>query len=571
MNRNRIISFSVLLAALLSACGGGAGGVATGPDAGPAAPAPTASAPPPGTRVSALGSSDSTVSLGWTPLAGSGGYRVERQLAGGGSWTAVAELPEPARRFIDDGLSPASSYRYRLLARADGRELALAEASTGSDALARSEAGSVGAELARASIGAAGGRVASADGTVLLEVPAGAFAAATEVVLRRLQNTAPGGRGEGVAVALAAAPARPLQLSLGLEAADASDADGLRIALQRGDGSWLALPAHAAAATSASPPSTLQAALPVDVGLATASLARPLAASTGAAAATEAGGGVSYLAVKYIDLYLSPRTASVPVNGQLTLTPYARTLYTDLDCEADPDSDACLLPIVQPKPAPLMNNKAGYQREWRVQDIVGGNPALGTVVAPPGAAGAFYLAPKRAPSPNPVSVSFHSTHQKSGRAITLRASVEVREPYWTGTAQGTLGAADLAFSFGADAIWSLAADGEADSYSASGGQLVSVINIGCVASASPSTAPLPPGALKIDSSSSPARYQLDVGSLWNTVITGSCPGRPGQASVAMLVPGRLQVSGTVSGDGRRVEGRTTANGVDWSWSFVRHD
>ena len=79
---------------------------------------------------------------------------------------------------------------------------------------------------------------------------------------------------------------------------------------------------------------------------------------------------------------------------------------------------------------------------------------------------------------------------------------------------------------------------------------------------------LPPGLLKIDRSTQPATYQLDIGSLWNTTITGMCPGNPGSAEVPMTVPGQLQVQGQVSADGKLIQGRTVMGGIEWDWSFA---
>jgi hypothetical protein len=180
--------------------------------------------------------------------------------------------------------------------------------------------------------------------------------------------------------------------------------------------------------------------------------------------------------------------------------------------------------------------------------------------------GALYTAPHRAPTPNPVLVVFRSRHDKSGRSIELSAPVKVTEPVWTGILHGTMGgAADLGFSFSAEAVWTLDAASD-DEFHASGTQSVHVINITCTGSASPATVPLPPGLLKIDRSTTPAHYTLDVGSLWNTVITGTCPG-VGTASVGMVVPGEVQAQGSVSADGTRIDGSATLNNIQWEWSL----
>lgn len=553
----------ILLTVLVAACGGGGSGTATGSNAG------DGGAPQPGTRAVALGSSASTVSIAWAPVTGAGGYRLQRA-SGTGDWVTVADLPEPARSHVDGGLTAGQAYRYRLLAATGGRTLATADATTGTDAPVQTALAAAGETLLRSSVGAAGGRMASPDGQLAIEVPPGAFAAATDVVLRRITNTAPGGQGDGVEVALAAAPAQPLRLVMAAGSAPAQSDTAL--ALQQADGSWLSLPTAARSADA------VQALLPVGLGHIAGATVAGIAADQVRLAA--AGGGIVVRVVRYERLYLDPASASVPTNGRVVLTPFARTLLQQVDCELEEEDNGFCVPspVLEARAVPLLNTKAGDSRAWLVQDVVGGTPALGTVVAPPGGSGAFYLAPPRAPVPNPVVVSFRSTHQRSGRTLTLRATVQVREPYWTGNTQGMLGAAgaDLSFTFGADAIWSLNAVGDGDEaaverYGAAGTQIVSVVNIHCTASATPSTAALPPGALVVDNRTVPARYTLDLGSLWPTVISGTCPGRPGQAHVPMTVPGRLQVDGTVSADGRRIVGSATLGNVAWNWFFERRD
>ena len=94
-----------------------------------------------------------------------------------------------------------------------------------------------------------------------------------------------------------------------------------------------------------------------------------------------------------------------------------------------------------------------------------------------------------------------------------------------------------------------------------------MINFTCFGTASPASAPLPPGALVIDRSSEPARYTLDVGSLWRTSIAATCPGH-GSTTVGMDVPGRLIVEGTLSGNGTAIIGNTVQNGIVWDWALT---
>lgn len=571
----RMTALCTVLAVMVSACGGGGGGT-SGPTGGggvtgqpDGAGTPGTPAPAPVTTVAtALGSSARTVSIGWKPVAGTGGYRIERA-ANGQDWSALAELPDAAAQFVDSGLAPEHAYRYRLLARTDGHVMAEAAATTGAGTdqpLLTAVAASAG-ELLRSTVGPQGGRVATPDGSVAIEVPPGAFESPAELVLSRIGNTAPGGRGDGLALAVNQVPALPLVLQMSPPADRGEAASDSGLALQQADGSWLSLPVtgrDGAAVRAALPPGLSFGASPATALRATAS-----------AAGSASNGGIVAHVVRYERLYLSPQTASVPVDGRVVLTPYARTRVHVDDCDDKPEGDLCVpVPVLEPREVPLLNSKPGYRREWLVQDQVGGTPALGTIVASPGGPGASYVTPARKPSPNPVTVTFRSTHERSGRTLALQAQVTVTEPYWTGTARGTLGTAggDIGFSFAADAIWSLPPEGSIiDTYTAQGSQLVSVVNVSCTASATPSTTSLPPGALVIDRSTEPPTYALDVGSLWNTVITGTCPGHPGPSSVPMTVPGRLQVNGTVTANGRRIEGQARLNNIDWVWALERHE
>jgi hypothetical protein len=541
MKNPTALTFWLALAAattLLVACGGGSNSTDGG----------HGTTPPPvtTTRITAVGGSASTVALGWAPVAAAGGYRIERQSLFG-TWVTLAELPPESRDFVDEGLDPDNTYLYRVVARNGGQVLATVHGSTTEEVAPTSAPGELIGELARGVIGAAGGRLASAGGQVAVDVPAGAFAAATELVLRSTTNTAPDGRDDGVELSVAAAPAKPLQLTLGIGTELAAQAGGLRVALQRGDGSWLALPTAARSAQQ------LQVAL-------------PLAAAAAPGLATAAPS--PYRLVRYSDLYLKPSEARVPVGGHKELIPYAHTLQPEMDCEGGDMEVRCVpTPVLVASEVPLRNDKAGYSRQWYVEGLPGGSAAVG-MTATQVDFGAAYIAPQRAPAPNPVAVTFVSQNLKTGRTIALSAAIEVVEPRWTGLVKGYLGAADLAFAFASQSVWTLAPGGDLGSFTAAGTQSINVINITCTATASPASTALPPGSLTVDTSTTPATYTLDIGSLWDTVITGTCPGQPGQAVVPMKVPGRLQATGTVSGDGKKIEGRITVGGVDWDWALT---
>lgn len=393
-----------------------------------------------------------------------------------------------------------------------------------------------------------------------MTLPAGALAARTTVSLQRTANPVPDGQGDGVRVHVDTMPSQPLTLTLRYDAALDANADGLGLALQRADGSWLSLPITAidkARRTLSATIAPSMAARETATGLARPASARAAAASV----------GLEFSVIKYLNFHLAPRESVVETGKTQLLVPYARTLVAiGHICLPDEEFGCIPMPLLDKREIPFENQKAGYTRQWFVFADEGGTPALGTIT-PRTTSGAVYQAPAQEPTPNPVIVSFRSTHQKSGRVLTLSASIRVREPVWTMTLHGVLEqSADIGFAFSAEAVWTRV-PGSENTYEATGTQSVHVINITCSGSASPGTVPLPPGALTIDRSVEPARYTLDVGSVWNSVVTGTCPGH-GTASVGITVPGRLVVEGTVGGNGTTIEGTTSQNHITWDWALT---
>jgi len=537
----------VAAALAIAACGG---------DGNDHSSAPTA------TKLALRGTSASTVSLAWDRDAQATGYSLERR-EGSGNFEAVAQLPSDVHRYLDEGLAPHTAYTYRLTTHrgsaGGSQDSAQGSATTTDDALELTSTGAVLGETGRALIGAAGGSVASADGSVRVDVPGSAWTADAVVVLQGQENTAPGGVGSALHLRLPAVPAKPLTLSLTYGEDAASDADGLGVALQRRDGSWLSLPVKALDRAAR----RIALELPVDA------LPRAVHAQALRAGASEAQGDVELTLTTVRLLSLAPRSARLPVGQAQRFVPYQRVVQTEEvggDCPETLSLCPVPIPLVTQHQAPFLNSKPGYTRQWLVQGVEGGSSSLGTVQAE-GDVGALYTAPGHAPTPNPVKVMFRSRHDQSGRSIELSADVTVVEPVWTGIVHGTLdGASDIGFSFSAEAVWTLDAASD-DEFHASGTQSVHVIDITCSGSASPSTVPLPPGLLKIDRSTTPPHYTLDVGSLWNTTISGTCPGRGG-TSVAMVVPGQLQAQGSVSADGTLIEGTAHLNNIQWDWSFT---
>lgn len=533
----------LLLLGSLVACSGGGSSLSPGVSPG-AGDGPQTVAFADGFR--AVGSSDSTVSLGWTKLAGASGYTVERK-QDNGAWTAVAVLDAQAQHHLDGGLLRNTRYSYRV--RADGTsQQAETTADTGEKAALVTPLGAATGSAVAQPLGAIGGRLVSPDGRISIEVPAGALAADTAVRLQPIANTAPDGIADGVLLQVDGGLSKPLALTVSYAEAVARDADGLGVALHGR--------LHSGAPASA--PASIPAPTSAPAALATAS-----SLSSSAASVT-----LDFRVVLYRDFCLSPRQATLKLGESQVFVPYAYTRgVIGTVCVAD-DVYGCIpMPLIGATTVPFENSKPGYSRRWYVFAQEGGDAASGTVT-PRATLGATYRAPARVPDVNPVLVSFVSTNQQTGRTVTVTASVTVKEPVWTGIARGTLSAAGggLAFSLPIQAVWAPDPQGNDSRFTANGTQGLGVIEITCTGSVSPSSAVLPPGALVIDRSVNPPRYTLDVGSVWRNTLTGSCPGQ-GSGSVAFDVPGRLLVEGTVDGNGSSITGNAVVNGIAWDWAL----
>lgn len=561
----RLGSLLVLLASL-AACGGGdsSPGPNINPDPGPGPGGQTTAF---AAGFKAVGSSDSTVSLGWTKAAGASGYTVERML-GNGTWVPVATLNAQAQHYLDGGLQRNTRYSYRVRAEGTAQQ-AQTIADTGEEAALVTPLAAATGSMVAHTVGTAGGRVVSPDGRFSFDVPAGALGANGAVRLQPIANTAPDGIAEGVLLQVEGGLNKPLALTVGYDVAQSPDADGLGVALQRADGSWLAMPVTALDKAAR----TLTVAL--DGGLhsgAPSPSPSPAPASAGPDRASILSSAVSvtldFRVVLYRNFYLSPRQANLKVGESQVFVPYAYTRgVIGTVCVPD-DTYGCVpMPLIGAQAVPFENSKPGYSRRWYVFAQEGGDAASGTVT-PQATLGALYRAPARVPDVNPVLVSFVSTHQPSGRTVTVTASVTVKEPVWTGIARGTLSAAaggDLAFSMSIQAVWTPDPQGDGSRYTANGTQSLAVIEITCTGTVSPSSAALPPGALVIDRSVNPPRYTLDVGSLWRTTLTGVCP--DGSGSVGFEVPSRLMVEGRVEGNGTSITGTAVVNGIAWDWAL----
>lgn len=538
---------------LLAGCGGGGGGSDAPADPSSGGGTPLA------VRFNAQGSSAQTVSLAWAGVPGASGYTVERKTAGG-AYAPVATLGAGASRYLDTGLQGSTAYTYRLVAAGTAAPASAEQSATTSDepALTTPAAAPTGAAIV-SPVGSAGARITSADGEIVVDVPAGALADGSELRLQPIANPVPDGFGAGARLQVTGTLAKPITLKLAYPTAMTAHADGLGVALRRADGGWTAMPLTQIDKHGR----TLVLQLGADDAIGTAG---KQAAKTSAAAAVS----IDFEVIRYLDFHLVPKEASVRTGETRRLVPYARTRgVIGHICYPDEDLGCLPSPLMDTKEIPFENSKAGYSRKWYVSGAEGGDATSGTIT-PTGDVGANYKAPAEVPEANPVLVTFVSVHARSGRSLTLSSKITVTAPVWTGTVNGLLSVpgGDLGFKFTSEGVWTPVAGSQGTRFSATGTQTLTVVPMGCTGVVSPSTVALPPGALVIDESTTPARYSLDVGSIWSTVLTGSCPGG-GSGSVAFDVPGRLVIEGTLTRDGTTLEGFAALNGVAWDWALAR--
>lgn len=232
------------------------------------------------------------------------------------------------------------------------------------------EATSVGQPIGPATsavIGSAGGTLSSADGSVDVEVPAGAFARDETITLQEISHLNHGAPGRAWRIGpQTLAPALPLTLRLHYDETDlqGTDAAELRLAYQDTQRRWI---------------------VPAMPSLDTA--ARTLTLSS------RRLGDWS----RFARLSLSPGTATVKVGQSLALK-VLRCEVVGFDAGAD-GGDPQLVKDCQPDPGVRTNGP-------RVNGVAGGDAGVGTAVWPdPQRAEYLYTAPAIAPNPRTVALS----------------------------------------------------------------------------------------------------------------------------------------------------------------------
>jgi hypothetical protein len=259
-------------------------------------------------------------------------------------------------------------------------------------------------------ISASGGTVTA--GGVKLEVLPGTVTNAN-VTLQPITDTL-NGAGQGIAISSDAAWSKYAKITFPIDAND-DYPEGLGLAVQQSDGSWLSLN-------------------PVKVDTAAGTVTAGLPATLGSSSLRAQAGLQLTSVVKFKRFYLKPSSATVKVKGTKSFTAYAQVIQNekkDPNCGApDPNDPEDLAPLCAfrrvTREYPFTNDKDGFARSWSVNGAFGGNGTVGTI-SKSGSSGATYTAPDKKPSPDTVTVIFQSINTDSLDSVTLKASVKITD------------------------------------------------------------------------------------------------------------------------------------------------
>lgn len=267
-------------------------------------------------------------------------------------------------------------------------------------------------------IDATGGTFSEVTTGVTVKAFAGTVDSSAQVKVQPITNTLPDGIGMGVEISSNQPLKKPLIVRFSYSASQ-PDPNSLRLALQADDGSWFSLaPVRIDLVNK-----TVSAALPDSLPVTTkgSSRVRPME-----------GPKITWRVVKYLAFYMKPESATVKVGKSVVFVPYAR-VEKEAKCEDGPalppsaiDDDLlkCLNPNNVVKEYPFTNSKAGFNRAWSVNGVVGGDSTNGKI-KPTASVGATYTAPEKAPTPSTVTVSFETTDTQTNQKLVILANVKV--------------------------------------------------------------------------------------------------------------------------------------------------
>ena len=372
-----------------------------------AADSSSSSTPPPpapgaiDTSFVAFGSSSSTVTLAWEPVAGATSYTLERK-PDGGDYAPVATVT--GTDYLDTGLAAQTAYTYRLTAVGASAVHEHTAITSDSPPLVTGDPVPHGVPTVQA-IGAAGGTIILSDPKAMVIVPAGAVPDGTSITVQPIVGPVATNTTLGLEITSSAPFAQPIDVAFALDAADLESPANAVIALQQADGTWLAqhrtVDIAGGKVTSTVAPSAIGARL-------------------------VPGAPYKLRITRLQATYITPMQATVKVNETLQL--HAFGIFSDLTCQVAPGASAdwtCLAIAagaikigsvdatelnrpIHGQELELHNQWPGYSRTWTVENAPLGTSQFGFITIPTNM-GATYMAPAVKPNPNPVAVRFEST------------------------------------------------------------------------------------------------------------------------------------------------------------------
>lgn len=306
-------------------------------------------------------------------------------------------------------------------------------------------------------LGPQGGSLATTDGGFVLTVPAGALNEPTSITVQPVISTVPHGYGLAYRIepgSLALSVPAEVTLSIDEAAIPGVHPSTIGIAYRDANGDWLGLPGTA---KEPEPVATSQLRM----------------ARIGRVVRTRVGfDGFEYALMAFwritpqAPIVLDPG-ASVQLRVEACLEEVEQTnarrsrhTLSGRTGAAASFMDDDELPDLPPRQtcAPSIR-----EATWYVQGLNGGNASLGFVAAGTPSTTAEFLAPNRAPTPNPVTVSVSLYWRSQGVTASglpqLKVPIAIRSGNLRGTASGTLGSAiatvGALVTFSANVTWEL--------------------------------------------------------------------------------------------------------------------
>jgi hypothetical protein len=386
-------------------------------------------------------------------------------------------------------------------------------------------------------IGAGGGSLASSDGLLTINVPAGALSADTDITIQPLENTAWGGVGAGYRLTpdgLTFSTLIDLVFEVTPEALAGSAADFLDVAVQDDQGFWYILRNRT-----------------YDDGMQTLT-----------------GQTSHFTDYSMIDgLQIRPPSANVNPSGTVTLDVKAcfQKTYGGGD-----DELTALLITCDDDLAPLV-----ILTDWSVNAVKGGNSTIGRVTSTDPIS-ARYTAPTTAPAPNTVAVSVKATYQNSSALLVCNITIGTQ---WAGTAthyysQGTGDPSDVETAVFTLTWADLGTFGNEQYLTPTGSVTYTVWPWpGCPqVSFVPDTRLInsEQGLLTIDHSTDPPTFSWWAGTFWDAEYCSNC-GDGIDCETITVSAGSEPVEGSVSADGNTISGHfvDSESGEGYDFEFTK--